>query len=111
MDGQGWTGNPYMGTFYIDYNEIKASNSDTYFSDNIEIFPNPSAGQFTISFGTNPVRQAIIKIFSLQGNLVYSELIQNRTSVRIDLTIFPKGMYIVKAITNKNNYNGKVCLE
>ena len=81
--------------------------------DNKEImlYPNPSYGQFTISFGTDPVRQATIKVFSLQGNLEYSEGFQNTTKAGIDLTAFPKGMYLIRVVTNDTTYNGKVCLE
>jgi hypothetical protein len=83
----------------------------TDLKNEIIIFPNPSAGQFNVSFGTTPVRQATIIVFNLQGNLVYSEIFQNATRASIDLIVFPKGMYIVKVITDENNYYGKVCLE
>ena len=72
------------------------------------LYPNPSDGRFTVSFGTDPVRQATIKVFSLQGNLNYSEIFQDTTKAEIDLKAFPKGMYVIKVITNDSNYNGKV---
>jgi hypothetical protein len=75
------------------------------------LYPNPSDGLITISFGTDPVGQATIKVFSLQGNLVYSEVFQNTTKAGIDLTAFPKGMYLIEGITNDTHYNGKVCLK
>jgi hypothetical protein len=75
------------------------------------LYPNPSDGRFTISFGMDPVRQATIKVFGLQGNLMVSEIFRNTTKAGIDLTAFPKGMYLIKVSTSDNNYNRKVCLE
>jgi hypothetical protein len=98
----------------------KASNAIQYpptFIDATEltnetvIYPNPTTGQLEISLGTDPVRQATIKVFSLQGNLIYSEILQNVTKAVIDLTAFPKGMYLINVITIENNYVGKVCLK
>jgi hypothetical protein len=86
---------------------IELANS----KEEIFLYPNPSGGPFAISFGTDPVRKATVKVFSLQGNLIYSEIFQNRTKAGIDLTAFPKGMYLINVITNDNNYNVKVCLE
>ena len=98
----------------------KASNTIQYLpttgieltsnSGKIVIYPNPTTGQLEISLGTNQVRQATVNVYNLQGKLVYSEAFQNTTIAGIDLTVFPKGMYIVKIITDENNYNGKVCL-
>jgi len=83
----------------------------TDFTSETVIYPNPSAGQFTISFGTIPIRQATVKVFSLHGKLVYSETFQNRAEASIDLTAFTKGIYILNVITDKTIYYGKVCLE
>jgi hypothetical protein len=79
--------------------------------EEIILYPNPSAGRYTISFGADPVRQATIKVFNLQGKLIYSEIIQNTTKAEINLTAFPKGMYIIKVITHDNYYKVEVCLE
>ncbi len=81
------------------------------FTNETVIYPNPSAGQFTISFGTIPSRQATVKVFSLQGRLVYSETLQNTAKATIDLTAFTKGIYIINVITDKTIYYGKICLE
>jgi PKD repeat protein len=52
----------------------------------IQIYPNPSTGNFTISAAAN------IEVYNLIGDLILSE--NNATS--IDLTASPKGMYFVK---------------
>jgi hypothetical protein len=52
----------------------------------IQIYPNPSTGNFTISVAAN------IEVFNLIGDLVLKE--NNATS--INLTAAPNGMYFVK---------------
>jgi PKD repeat protein len=52
----------------------------------IQIYPNPSTGNFTISAAAN------IEVYNLIGDLILSE--NNATS--IDLTATPKGMYFVR---------------
>jgi hypothetical protein len=86
---------------------IELTNS----KEEIFLFPNPSAGRFTISFGADPVRKTTIKIFNFQGIQIYSEMFQNTSKAGIDLNAFPKGMYLVKVITNDTNFKGKVCME
>jgi hypothetical protein len=80
-------------------------------SEEILMYPNPAKGHLEISFGTNPVRQATVNFFNLQGKLVCSEVFHHTTSAGIDLTAFPKGMYLVRIITDEDNYIGKVSLE
>jgi hypothetical protein len=86
---------------------VESTNNDGL----IILYPNPSDGKFTISLGTDPVGRATIKVFNLQGNLIYSEIFQNIIKAGIELNAFPKGMYFIKVITNDKIYNGKVCLE
>ena len=89
---QGGNGNPYMGTFYIDYNEVKVSQSDTYFSDHIEIFPNPADEIVNIR---NITGRSTIVIVDLAGKTVYSTLTSGQSET-IDISDFPKGVYFVK---------------
>jgi hypothetical protein len=112
------------GTYYVKVtlNNCSSRNSNkikfiptiidvTNFTSESVIYPNPSAGQFIISFGTIPLRDATIKVFNLQGRLVYSETFQNKVEANIDLAAFPKGMYMINVITDDKIYYGKICME
>jgi len=75
------------------------------------LFPNPSGGRFTLFISEKPVQQAILQVFNLHGKLVFTENYLQIKSADIDLSALPKGVYIIKVITDEKNYFGKVCLE
>jgi uncharacterized protein (TIGR02145 family) len=79
-------------------------------SGNISVFPNPSNGLVNISY-SNTVQQATIEIYNLQGTQVFSKTFQNAPSATIDLTGYPKGLYMVKVIADGVSYEEKILLE
>jgi len=74
----------------------------------ISIYPNPTSGQFIISFGTSPIQKALVEIYDLQGKMVLSKTFYSATTESIKLTGFPKGIYVVKVITDRLNYEDKI---
>ncbi|PCJ26138.1 MAG: hypothetical protein COA97_06205 [Flavobacteriales bacterium] len=63
----------------------------------VNIYPNPNTGTFTIDL--IDANNASIQIYSIAGQLVFQKsMIQNAT--QIDLSNYPKGMYIVRVKTN-----------
>jgi hypothetical protein len=81
------------------------------FEGKIQIHPNPTNGLLIISFGTTPIQEAIIEIFNLLGNLVFSETFHNTTYANIDLTGFPNGMYLTMISADRACYGKKVLKE
>jgi hypothetical protein len=77
----------------------------------IKIYPNPTKGQFTISFGTIPIQTALIELRDLQGKLVLSKTINNSSNASIDLSGFSKGMYLVNVIAGGEIYKNKICVK
>ena len=75
------------------------------------IYPNPTSGYFRILFAPVPVKKAIVKIFDTDGKLVYTKNIQGKTSEDFDLKSYPKGIYIVRVISDKNAWAAKVSLQ
>ena len=63
------------------------------------MFPNPSSGEITISFGSQAVRG--ISIFDVSGKCVFSD-ITNEVVATYDLRSLEAGMYTV-VIGNKNS--------
>ena len=62
----------------------------------IEIFPNPSNGNFAVSHTTNGKKPQTVEIYDVVGELVYSETNVNKTTFNIDISKSPKGIYFVK---------------
>jgi len=75
-------------------------------NEKINIYPNPSKGQITIS---NISKGAIIEIFNLLGEIVYSEITDEATHT-INLRESP-GIYLVKIQTENNIQSGKIVIE
>ena len=75
------------------------------------LYPNPTNGKFNISFSETLAQNVNITVYNLHGKLVYTWSHHQITTAEIDLTSFPKGIYIIKFITDEKNYFGKVSLE
>jgi polyhydroxybutyrate depolymerase len=75
------------------------------------IFPNPTTGQISLSFDTAPLQKALIAIFNTEGKQVISKTLFDSADTNIDLTGYPKGIYLIKILTNDQIYNQKLALE
>jgi hypothetical protein len=62
----------------------------------IEVFPNPSQGQFTVRFSDVPVLGSRIDVYDVSGRKITSQLITGITE-EIDITGQAAGMYLVKS--------------
>jgi hypothetical protein len=74
----------------------------------ISVFPNPSTGHITLSFGTSQNHESLVEICNLQGTQVFSKTFQNTTSVTIDLTGNSAGIYFIKVIADGSYYEKKI---
>jgi ELWxxDGT repeat protein len=77
----------------------------------ITIFPNPTTGQFTISFGSSPIQKALIELCDLQGKQLLSKTFHKATTATIDLTGLPKTMYLVRLSLNGEIIEKKISLQ
>lgn len=77
------------------------SNNDIYENDFISIYPNPVENELFIK--TEYLEQIHIKLFSVTGKLIISELIKiHQGNLSIKLDHISKGIYILKG-SSKNN--------
>ena len=75
----------------------------------VSIFPNPAHGRFEIR-GLEKCVQGL-EIFNGTGEKVYKiSNLKQQTSIEIDLSNFPKGIYIVKLYDGKGNHTEKVMI-
>lgn len=75
------------------------------------IYPNPTKGLITMSFGPSPMQQSILEIFNTEGIHIISEIFTNSNSITFDLTGYPKGLYMVKVFAAGACYEEKILLE
>ena len=84
------------------FNDTKATN------DNIVVYPNPTSGY--IMFKTlASVSLTNLKIYNMLGKIVYSNNINNFSD--IDISGFPKGLYMVKLQTDNGTVVKKIMIE
>jgi uncharacterized delta-60 repeat protein len=75
----------------IDINKMTALGDDK-----INFYPNPSNGIFTINLENVNDKYETIEVYNLLGEKVFSETIENRANLTIDLSQFSSGYYIAK---------------
>jgi len=80
-------------------------------NEGFEIFPNPTTGRLALSFGSNSLQQAQTEVYNTQGQMVFSKTFQNTSSIEFDISLFPKGLYVVKVWADGIHYESKVCLQ
>jgi hypothetical protein len=77
-------------------------------SNQVKIFPNPSGGKFILETEV-PVNVEIYNAFGMKVLNISPTDLQN--SIEIDLTGFPKGMYLAKINGRIKVFTGKLILE
>ncbi len=87
---------------YVNVREYGANSVEGVNAENaMEIYPNPSKGQFTIDLNTSFVSPEMkLQVMNAQGQLVYNANFVNQASVALDLTEFAKGVYLVRFESN-----------
>ena len=79
----------------------------------IEIFPNPSNGNFTVKLQSSKNEELELNVFNSLGSVVYSETdiqFTNSFSRTIDLEGNPEGLYFVKLSSGETNYVKKIII-
>jgi len=99
-----WTGGNYVDTCGNETGVSEVINEE----NNINVFPNPTNGAFTISYGT---LQPSICIYNSLGKLVYQKEKAAQKSEVINLSAYSKGIYFIKVQYGEKSYSKKVILE
>jgi hypothetical protein len=81
---------------YVDVCNAITENNTGLFAD---LYPNPGSGLFTLHIISNEAAGAQVKIYNLQGQLIYSEIFNSTNN--IDLTELSDGIYFMEVFTGK----------
>ena len=79
-------------------------------NDDLIIYPNPSNGEFIFK---SSLKKYQVKIYNIQGELIFSEKKNSYGELKINLSHIPKGIYIAKVenLTNSNTTTKKLIIE
>jgi PKD repeat protein len=85
--------------------------NDLFASNHIDVYPNPSNGEFTTSFHADNSDNYTVKISNEIGQTVYEERLDNFSgtySKKIDISSNRKGVYLLSVSNSKNETVKKV---
>lgn len=91
----------------------------TAISENIQdiafrVFPNPSKGKFTLTVMSKKKEDLTLRIFNIHGELVENLWVPNASGlvhVKLDLGLFPAGVYLLKLNSKSYSQTMKVLLK
>lgn len=119
---QGNVGGPFSPqtqdfSLIVTGNNVSLNTQDNFLSSNLVIYPNPSNGEFTISFdsGLNSVDNEVkIDIYDVSGRLVYKTSFENRFdrfNETLSLNYLKSGVYIANISQGENTTSHKIIIE
>ena len=91
------------GPSHVGVDDISASSTTMQ----LEIYPNPSNGEFTIE-STSKIES--IKVFNILGETIY-QTAKDNLQATINLSSQPKGIYFVQVKTEKGILNRKIVIQ
>jgi hypothetical protein len=78
--------------------------------DGFMLLPNPSSGNFTVTFGAT-ITSRNIEIINLVGQTIFRQEDITSSSLQIDLSLQPKGVYFVKCTENGSTFVERIVIE
>ncbi len=78
------------------------------------VFPNPASGEFTLNLHAVQKSDLVLKIMNALGETVYSETqkdLAGEFTKRFDLGQYPKGLYMIEAVTGDTRKTRKLVMQ
>jgi len=76
----------------------------------LDLFPNPSNGIFTLSFN-NCIKFCEIRVFDVLGKIIYQKIIANDNQASIDISNCSKGAYLVRVSNDTMSITKRIIIE
>lgn len=95
---------------YLSFFDFSTSASDGFSEQggNLKIFPNPVHSTFFLELNENTDTDGILNIYNFEGRLMLSMRISGIESKSINISHFPKGMYICHFSSPKGIKTAKI---
>ncbi len=93
------TGENYMNT-----SEVKSNTTPI-------IYPNPASGQLNIKFNSFGTSKTKVELIDFMGRIIHSEEFSNQLNIMINISNYPKGIYIVKIKSKDRIHSQKIIIE
>jgi len=74
----------------------------------IKIFPNPCPGNFQIDLADANIQNCHVEIINSLGTLIFSSQFINKSILKIDISNYPKGVYLIKLFDKTQTYTYKI---
>ena len=87
---------------------------DEFSSANLEVFPNPSKGIFTISFNSENTKNVNLRIINGTGNVVFKQdnvEVQDKFETKVNLQSQPQGLYFIELTVGDQIFSKKLLLK
>lgn len=91
-------------SYLLKWNQTTVGISENTFTENIQVYPNPTTGNFAIKFETIQ-KDLSVRIVSISGQIVETSTFRNTDFVQLKLEK-PNGFYIVELQNEKSNKTG-----
>jgi len=107
------TGCATIDTIVVDFSPCAGINALAN-NVNVNVYPNPNNGQFTLNVNTTDVNELSIKVINLQGQEVYNRNNfdnLNTVNEQIDLNDRANGIYFVIVTTDKGSVTHKMIIQ
>jgi predicted alpha/beta superfamily hydrolase len=85
-------------------NVFEQKNSDPV------IYPNPTTGEVNIVFGSAPISFTKLELINIKGITISSKNYLDQSSAKLDLSKFPKGIYLLRLTIDGKIKNQKISL-
>jgi len=98
------------GTFIYNFGDITGTRKPDIQSTDVNIYPNPNDGIFSLSFNDQKYSEVGISVFSLSGTLVHNQIFNADTQVSLNLSDQVPGMYFLKIIYGREQIVKKLII-
>lgn len=90
--------------FILKLSQTTVGITQNTFTENIQVYPNPTTGNFAIKFETIQ-KDLSVRIMSISGQTIENRIFQNTDFVELNLNQ-PDGIYLVVVLNEKGNSTG-----
>lgn len=76
--------------------------------EDLEIYPNPNTGNFTLQIGNEQGKKIDLKLIDISGREVYHIEVEDNSTHKIDMSHLPKGIYNLRLTTDTGSTDRKI---